>query len=146
MPDPVPLADRAPEAVLDGPAAILPTISPVTAQPGPITPAFVLAGRAVFTVSNPHGERYTYRISRKDPEAGSRYEKFGPSYFAALLTGPDNTADYTYLGMVRDDLTVRLTRASHYAADSKPVKVLAWALRVVGGTQKLPPGYAIHHA
>jgi hypothetical protein len=36
-----------------------------------ITTRFVTAGRAIFTVSNPKGERYTFRITKKEHEPES---------------------------------------------------------------------------
>lgn len=52
---------------------------------------FMFGGSARFTlVSKKTGERKTYRMKKSD---GDR-----PVYFAQLLTGPDNTSDYTYLG------------------------------------------------
>lgn len=106
----------------------------------PIDKTFVLAGRAVFTVSNPAGERYTFRVTHK-PAAG----KWAETWFAALLTGPNNESDYTYLGIVEPEGKVRLTGKSPYPETALPVKVLAFALRVAWGVQKLPDGYAFHH-
>jgi hypothetical protein len=106
-----------------------------------INSRFVTAGRAIFTVSNPKGERYTFKITRKEDDRGV-------VFFAALLTGSDNEHDYTYMGLVSSALTnasVRVTRASRYTQDSKPVAVLAWALAVVNGKRQLPEGYAIRH-
>lgn len=52
---------------------------------------FMFGGSARFTiVSTKTGTRYTYRFKKSEGER--------PVYFAQLLTGPDNTADYTYLG------------------------------------------------
>jgi len=102
-----------------------------------ITTRFVTAGRAIFTVSNPKGERYTFRITKKDDDRGV-------VFFGALLTGSDNEHNYTYMGLVNGE-AVRVTKASKYAQDSKPVAVLAWALAVVNGKRNLPEGYAIRH-
>lgn len=102
---------------------------------------FVLAGKAIFTVDNGQGNWYTFRVTHKP---GS--ERFGPAWFASLLTGPDNTSSYTYVGMIDPELgTVRLTAKSPYPVDSIPVKVLAFALRVLWGRQAIPAGYEIHH-
>jgi len=65
-------------------------------------------------------------------------------FFGALLTGSDNEHNYTYMGLVNGE-AVRVTKASKYAQDSKPVAVLAWALAVVNGKRNLPEGYAIRH-
>lgn len=96
---------------------------------------FVLAGNAYFTVSNNQGGHYTFRV--RASEDGSR------RYFAQVLIGPDNTNDYVYLGMVVPQSgNVRLTRASRMPEDSKPVRVLRWALARLWAGADFPPGYA----
>jgi hypothetical protein len=89
--------------------------------------AFVRAGNATITISSRKtGARYTYRVrapSDVEPEANSRR-------FVALLTGPQNESDYTYLGMLRDD-KFALTRASKLTADSVPVKAFDFFARHV---------------
>ena len=59
--------------------------------------AFILGGNATFTVvSKRTGKRYTYRV-RVAPEDHE-------CFFASVLVGPDNTADYQYLGyFIRQD-------------------------------------------
>lgn len=104
---------------------------------------FLTAGNAIFTVANPGGKHYTYRVSSKEVEGGRTL------YFVGLLTGPDNTGDYTYIGMLDDasgSVTMRLTRGSKMDADSVPVKVFGFALRVIQGMQLLPVGYTIQHS
>ena len=52
---------------------------------------FIYGGKAIFTlVSKVTGKRYTYR-TRLGGDGG-------PLIFADLLTGPDNSSDYMYLG------------------------------------------------
>lgn len=104
-----------------------------------VTPQFVLAGRAVFTVANPKGEYYTYQVCHKAAEG-----QWKETWFAKLLTGPDNTSDYSYIGLVDSALGFRTTAKSLYQSDAKPCQVLVWALkRIKAGN--LPEGYKIHH-
>ena len=103
---------------------------------------FILAGNATFTVSNPKGERYTFRV---------RYSKGGggykPAWFIYLLTEPDNTSSYTYMGMLNSENgTVRLSANSRYNLESLPVKVANWALRCIWSELDIPLGYTIQHA
>jgi hypothetical protein len=108
-----------------------------------ISREFVLAGKAIFTVSNDKGEHYTFRVHHAKSNIGYSRE----TWFAGLLTGPDNGADYQYVGIVQpNDGGVKLTAASRLTDDSKPIRVLRWALKLVwtGGT--LPAGYAVQHA
>jgi hypothetical protein len=100
------------------------------------------AGHAIFTLQG-RTARYTYKISKVVPEDGSRYTS--PAYFINLLTGPDNTADYTYIGMLTEAGTIRLTRGSKLPADSLPCKALSWALRYLWEGKPLPEGASIYH-
>lgn len=127
-----------------------------TPEPAPfrVSREWVLAGHAVFTVEVPEACRpkggpvhYTYRISKREPD-GHRWDR--PAWFAHLLTGPCNTADYTYLGML-DDFTghVRPTRATSDAlASGFAMRVLSRVLiRVWGGELAVveAAGFKVHH-
>lgn len=53
---------------------------------------YLLAGKATVTlVSKSTGTRFTYRIARKDQTQ---------PHFVRLLTGPDNTRSYSYMGRI----------------------------------------------
>jgi hypothetical protein len=101
---------------------------------------FFFAGHAIWTVAGPHG-RFTFRARR--PKQTSPQI---PPLFLGVLTGPDNTASYTYAGVLRQDGTVAITKKSKYDAGSVPVKVATWAIRQVMQGKALPDGYTIHHA
>jgi hypothetical protein len=103
---------------------------------------FITAGRSIFTVkSGRTGEHVTYRVAHK---AGT--DKFPPAWFIFVLTGPDNTSDYTFLGLLDPETgRVRLSRSSKFTEDSRPVKVVRWALEQVWKNRTLPAGYEIHH-
>jgi hypothetical protein len=103
---------------------------------------FILAGRAIFTLQGKE-TRYTYRVNRSEPKEGSPYTS--PAYFVSLLTGPDNTADYTYLGMLDPASgTVRLTRKSQYNDTSKPVQAIQWAFGRIWNGRPLDPARMYH--
>lgn len=56
---------------------------------------FATAGRARFTlVSEKTGARFTYQVKVKKDDEGEPTDFF----FVSVLTGPQNTNDYTYLG------------------------------------------------
>ena len=73
--------------------------------------AYLFAGKAVFTLANPKsGIRLTYKVTAKkqDTAEKTRREAAGEvvpenfvTYFVNLLRGPDNTADYAYMGVLR---------------------------------------------
>ena len=99
-------------------------------------PKFFEGGKALFTVSNNKGNHYTFKIRRR---------KDSP-YFVSLLTGPDNTTNYTYLGIFNQQYKkLVLTHASKMALDSVPVNVFNWAVQQVYENKQLPEGYGIQH-
>lgn len=105
-----------------------------------ITKDFLLAGNAIFTVSNADGLYYTFNVVRKEFDSGARY-------FVNLLTGADNTSDYTYIGMLNQESgDVFPTRASRFTVGCTPMRVAKWAIRQVFLSKELPEGYAIQHA
>lgn len=102
----------------------------------PITPAFVTAGKAIFTVHNDKGDHYTFKVNR---------HKKNQIWFVSLLTGSDNDNDYTYMGVLNKGTgNVVLTYASKFKDDSKPVQVIRWALKLLWANKPLPTGYGIH--
>ena len=116
------------------------------------TREYLLAGKAIVTVENPAGERYTFKVRKKvlpSPRPWDQLkpgEEMVPLFFVSLLTGPDNTADYAYLGVL-DPATgaVRTTAKSRLRPDSKPVRVADWACRRVVAGEAFPEGYRAYH-
>jgi hypothetical protein len=99
---------------------------------------FFKGGNALFTVGNNKGEHYTFKIRKPKGE--------NKPYFVNLLTGPQNTSDFTYLGIYNPEQNrVFLTKKSRYNEESRPTKVIQWALKVIASGQELPKGYTIQH-
>lgn len=111
-----------------------------TAEQFQVGREFILGGHAIFTlVGKVH--RFTYRVDMVAAEVGRPAR-----YFVKLLTGQDNTQDYTYMGTL--DATngfVRLTRASTFREDSLPVVAIRWALPQVFAGHELPAGAQLLH-
>lgn len=90
---------------------------------------FFTGGKCFFTVKVPTAFasehktelHYTFRIEQAEPT-----EKFpNPAHFVKLLTGPNNTEDYSYMGMLNPTTgEVRLTQRSCVSKD-------AWSVRIV---------------
>lgn len=55
---------------------------------------------AVFTASSTSGKRYTYQVEPMPVAEGDRSRRWS----VRVLTGADNTSDYTYLGTIFQDL------------------------------------------
>jgi len=112
-----------------------------------ISKEFLLAGNATFTVSNPEGKHYTFKVANPKHDMGislSGVKRPAP-YFISVLTGPDNTNNYTYLGMVVEN-HVKLTKASKYTMGSTIYRVANWAVMGILKGGELPDGYSISHA
>lgn len=106
-----------------------------------LTKTFILAGHAIFTTENPHGERYTYRVVHKPANNG-----YKESWFVSLLAGPDNTSDYVYLGLLNPaTLSLRLTARSKMISSSKPVRVFDWITSLIRSEKNVPDGYKLCH-
>ena len=89
---------------------------------------FILAGNATVTfVSKKSGNRFTYRIqakpNKKNPDV--------PFYKVGLLTGPDNTSDYTPIGIIVESRFIlpKWAREEKSMTETTPsVAALIWTL------------------
>lgn len=86
--------------------------------------AFVLAGKSVFTLQNENtGNRFTFRVSKKTPKPFETDDGVD-LWFVGVLSGPDNTSNYTYLGLINDRYEFKVTAKSPKNATS--LKVFQW--------------------
>lgn len=112
--------------------------------PGMVSQAFVLGGNAIFTVQNPEGEYYTFRV--KCPKSDKEKDVASRMYFVSVLAGRDNENSYAYAGMLNKwSGEVTMTKASKFPAADKRVRVVKWALDHVWKQQPLPQGYLMRH-
>jgi hypothetical protein len=85
--------------------------------------SFIVAGNATFTLSG-RTTRFTYRVRANDA---------GTLFFVGVLSGPDNNADYSYLGTLRsargENLT--LTKKSRAGDDAQSVRAFRWFWRAL---------------
>jgi hypothetical protein len=116
------------------------------------TKAFILAGNAVFTISNgkpaPDARDYTYKVTKKELDSwdGRNPTTKKSVYFVALLTGSDNEHDYKYLGVLDpDNGRVRPTAKSVFLPTSGPYIAIAWALSFIWAGKALPGGARLQH-
>lgn len=109
-----------------------------------VTRKFVLAGNAIFTVANSKNEHYTFKVTEKVFDEDTYRER--TFYFASVLTGTDNTSDYTYLGKIEAETgKLLLTSASKYKKSSMPYRVLQWALLIIWTNTQVPESHSINH-
>jgi hypothetical protein len=83
---------------------------------------FMLAGKATVTFrSAKTGTHFTYKI-----QLGEKRQPNDPdTWFVKVLTGPDNSNSFTYMGMIRNG-RFGLTRASKIGSDATSYKTFTW--------------------
>ena len=101
--------------------------------------AFMTAGKATVTlVSKKTGNRFTYRLTASED---------GQCHFVSLLSGPDNTADYQYIGRISRNVYWhgrKVPRPGDISRDAPSAKAFDWAWKaIVRGT--LPDQLEIWH-
>jgi hypothetical protein len=85
---------------------------------------YILGGKAIVTVVNPDsGNRFTYRIKSKDVGTAEAPRTI---YFVGVLTGPDNTEDYSYLGTIFEGDRFVHGKKSRITPDAPSAKAFAW--------------------
>ena len=78
---------------------------------------FVLAGKAIFTIrSKKTGTRFTYKVSKGKDNL----------WFVGLLSGPDNNADYQYIGIITSDKKFIRTKRSKVGYEAPSFKAFSW--------------------
>jgi len=114
------------------------TITPNPLTTWPAIRQYVLAGEAVFTVANPStGYWVTYKVTRKPGALDA--------WFVGYLAGPDNEADYTYLGLLADHprfsprFRVWHTRATKVVKDTAVWRGAEWLAKHLDEKGNFPP-------
>lgn len=104
----------------------------------------LLAGNALFTVVHPaSGERFTYHFKR--PKQGREKGQL----LVNLLTGPNNTADYSRVGVVAEDgRTLELDAGIGTGQAGVPVSaaLARWLVQLAADKRPVPAGLELHHA
>jgi len=120
-----------------------------------LTKEFITAGKAIFTLDIPASfqrdakckSHYTYKVSFKKGKG-----QWKDTWFIALLSGPDNTTDYSYLGMLDPEKgNVILTRKSNFNDSTYPVMLLRRVVACLWERDGSKPedieaaGFTLHH-
>ena len=85
--------------------------------------------KATFTiVSRKTGARFTFRVSTP-PDDPSKPSNGSPILFVHLLSGPDNSNDYRYMGIVVNPSSPRFirTKGSKIGASAPSMIAFSWA-------------------
>jgi hypothetical protein len=91
---------------------------------------YILGGEAIFTIFPiKQGIKYVFKCNRLITKEGNKEIKHN-RWFLNLLTGPDNTKDFTYVGTIDyveskipNVLTLRITAKSGMTADAPSYKL-----------------------
>jgi len=104
-----------------------------------ITSKFIFGGKALFTVENGKGDKFTYRLytSRKYKDSyfiESKGESVSSMTYSGYLTKKEGSTEVKYFH-----------GRSSSKEDDKNIKVLMWAINQVINRKKFPEGYSINH-
>ena len=102
---------------------------------------FALAGNAIFTLKNTAtGNRFTFKI---------RQPKASTPWFVSVLTGSDNTSDYTFVGTIFDGHTnpkYYHGKRSTIDQEAQSARTIAWFLGQLFNNKTLPSSIEVWHA
>ena len=102
---------------------------------------FLTAGEAILTASSEKTlSHYTFKVCRPDD-----FKPESPVWFVSMLTGPNNTEDYTYLGLLNAQGHVIVTKKSAWQETEQCFKVARWVIRQIWDEKPLPEGYKVNH-
>jgi len=86
---------------------------------------YIFGGKSTFTLQSvASGERFTYKISESAKRAGDNRP---PVFFVSVLTGPDNSDNFSFVGTIFERKTFKFSPKAGYRVDSPSVKAFSWA-------------------
>jgi hypothetical protein len=101
--------------------------------------SFILGGKSIFTVRNVvTGNRFTYKLTRKK----SLKEGDDDVVFVKVLSRPDNTSDYTFIGTIFGGTTYKHSPKSPFGSDAMSSKAIDWLVR---NAKSLPENVEVWH-
>lgn len=105
---------------------------------------YMTAGNATVTFeSEASGVHFTYRVRQCPADKGNPVRR----WFVSLLNGPNNEADYVYIGLLDQrsgDIEFRQTSKSRVGANAPSVLGFVYAWRHLYA-DKMPPKLLIRH-
>jgi hypothetical protein len=86
---------------------------------------YIFGGKSTFTLQSvASGERFTYKISESAKRAGDNRPSV---FFVSVLTGPDNSDNFSFVGTIFERKTFKFSPKAGYRVDSPSVKAFSWA-------------------
>lgn len=100
--------------------------------------SFVLGGKSTFTVENTAtGGRFTFKVVQSHN---------GEVHFVKVLTGPNNSKDFSYLGTIFGAKKFVHTVKSPIGVDAPSNKAFSWLFERLIGGKALPETVKFYHA
>jgi hypothetical protein len=98
---------------------------------------FVFGGNAVFTLkSNTTGRHFTFK---------TKVSKDGNVHFVSVLTGPDNTSDFEYLGFFVGPDFRHGGQKTRISKDAPSAKAFDWFNRHILRAGQADPRLSVYH-
>ena len=130
------------------PAAVAAEVKDVSKVPDKVhlpelSGKFLLAGKALFTVTNSKGDHYTYKVRKKE----SVYQGKPSVGFFVSVKAQGGVYPYRYVGMLNETVgTIKCTAKSEFLPGTKEYDVAAWACQAVLKSKNIPTEYHIENA
>ena len=99
---------------------------------------FIHGGRATFTLkSKVTSAHFTFKVTSARGDEDNRH-------FVAVLTGPDNTTDYRYVGTIFNRASYFHGKKATIGADAPSARAFAWAYAILA-TGRIPATVEVWH-
>jgi Family of unknown function (DUF6011) len=111
---------------------------------------FLAGVMATFTIKNTNsGNHLTFKVSKPKDKATGKVDHKATVRFVSLLSGPDNTRSYTYVGSLFTNQAgdrFTLTKGSKVGRDSASFRAFDAMWRILNAESRLPNGLEFWHA
>lgn len=102
---------------------------------------YIFGGNATVTLTSAKsGDHYTYKVRQKDNEDGTK-----TPFFVSVLNGPDNYANYKYIGMVNAETRDRIDAGRKGDRAAPAFLAFDWALAHLTTRKAIPDTLTIQH-
>ena len=86
---------------------------------------YIFGGKSTFTLQSiASGERFTYQIVQSAKRPG---DSRPPVFFVTVLTGPDNSDNYSFVGTIFERKTYKFSPRAGFTLQSPSVRAWQWA-------------------
>lgn len=105
---------------------------------------FILAGHSIFTIKNTLTKnRFTFKIKKLEAEK-KRIPEMPDIWFCNILTGPDNTRAYSFMGTLYENLRFRYSVKSKISEEAASIIAFKWFIQHLAN-KTLPDYISVFH-